>query len=219
MLEQWMRCVEQLEREISPQLFKTWIKPLAYLGYEEGEHRLRIGCPNAFKLNWVKQQWGQRLEELLGEKMPGASNLSLLFEISSSQEPSKPDEDASLSGADADAKVQASAHTAWTEPVTLEHSRLNRELSFDNFVTGKSNQMARAAALQVSQRPGLEYNPLFIYGGVGLGKTHLMHAVGNAIRDRNPGAKLRYIHAQEFFDEMVRAIQRKNSEDMRALIS
>ena len=216
MLEHWLRCMEQLEREISPQLYKTWIKPLSYLGYDQDDHRLRIGCPNAFKLNWVKQQWGQRLEELLGEKMPGASNLSLLFEISSSQEPSKPDEDASLSGADADAKVQASAHTAWTEPVTLEHSRLNRELSFDNFVTGKSNQMARAAALQVSQRPGLEYNPLFIYGGVGLGKTHLMHAVGNAIRDRNPGAKLRYIHAQEFFDEMVRAIQRKNSEDMRA---
>lgn len=208
MLEQWMRCVEQLEREISPQLFKTWIKPLAYLGYEEGEHRLRIGCPNAFKLNWVKQQWGQRLEELLGSDRSSRTGLSLQFELTPAQELVRSEEE----------PLMSNATTAVSEAiaVTVESSRLNRELSFDTFVTGKSNQMARAAALQVSQRPGLEYNPLFVYGGVGLGKTHLMHAVGNAIRERSPGARLRYIHAQEFFDEMVRAIQRKNSEDMRA---
>ena len=206
MLEHWMRCIEQLEREISPQLFKTWIKPLTYLGYEESDHRLRIGCPNAFKLNWVKQQWGARLEELLREDRSQRGGLNLQFELTSLQEAARSEDEA---------VVTNTTPLPADSPVT-ETSRLNRELSFDNFVTGKSNQMARAAALQVSQRPGLEYNPLFVYGGVGLGKTHLMHAVGNAIRERSPGAKLRYIHAQEFFDEMVRAIQRKNSEDMRA---
>ena len=205
MLEHWLRCLEQLEREISPQLFKTWIKPLAYLGFQEEDNQIRVGCPNAFKLNWVKQQWGQRLEELLSEDRLIKPGLSLLFEISAPPEAPRHEDDAFLP-----------SNSTQTEPIVLESSRLNRELNFENFVTGKSNQMARAAALQVSQRPGLEYNPLFIYGGVGLGKTHLMHAVGNAIRERNPGAKLRYIHAQEFFDEMVRAIQRKNSEEMRA---
>ncbi|NBO03732.1 MAG: chromosomal replication initiator protein DnaA, partial [Betaproteobacteria bacterium] len=205
MLEHWLRCIEQLEREISPQLFKTWIKPLAYLGYQEHENQLRIGCPNAFKLNWVRQQWGQRLEELLREERAIKPGLSLQFEVTPPLELPRVDDD-----------VQPTANHLLAEPLIPESSRLNRELNFENFVTGKSNQMARAAALQVSQRPGLEYNPLFIYGGVGLGKTHLMHAVGNAIRERNPGARLRYIHAQEFFDEMVRAIQRKNSEEMRA---
>ncbi|MFM7660021.1 MAG: DnaA ATPase domain-containing protein, partial [Betaproteobacteria bacterium] len=205
MLEHWLRCLEQLEREISPQLFKTWIKPLAYLGFQEEDNQIRVGCPNAFKLNWVKQQWGQRLEELLREDRLIKPGLSLLFEISAQPEAPRHEDDALVP-----------SNSTQTEPLVLESSRLNRELNFENFVTGKSNQMARAAALQVSQRPGLEYNPLFIYGGVGLGKTHLMHAVGNAIRERNPGAKLRYIHAQEFFDEMVRAIQRKNSEEMRA---
>ena len=190
MLEQWLRCLEQLEREISPQLFKTWIKPLAYLGFQEEDNRIRVGCPNAFKLNWVKQQWGQRLEELLSEDRLIKPGLSLLFEISAPPEAPRHEDDAFLP-----------SNSTQTEPIVLESSRLNRELNFENFVTGKSNQMARAAALQVSQRPGLEYNPLFIYGGVGLGKTHLMHAVGNAIRERNPGAKLRYIHAQEFFAE------------------
>jgi chromosomal replication initiator protein len=99
------------------------------------------------------------------------------------------------------------------QPV-IDRSRLRPELTFENFVTGKSNQMARATALQVVDRPG-SYNPLFLYGGVGLGKTHLIHAVGNAFLERNPKAKVRYIHAQEYFDEMVRAIQRKTSEDLK----
>ncbi|MGA1394649.1 MAG: chromosomal replication initiator protein DnaA [Burkholderiaceae bacterium] len=222
MLEQWMRCIEQLEREISPQLFKTWIKPLAYLGYQEEAHSLRIGCPNAFKLNWIKQQWGQRLEELLNDAAPNKPGLGLQFEINIPLDTVREDDEVLQSASSTTGHGLSSpvsnpiASNQTNEAATNEHSRLNRELNFDNFVTGKSNQMARAAALQVSQRPGLEYNPLFIYGGVGLGKTHLMHAVGNAIRERSPGARLRYIHAQEFFDEMVRAIQRKNSEEMRA---
>ncbi|MFN5809217.1 MAG: DnaA ATPase domain-containing protein, partial [Burkholderiales bacterium] len=222
MLEQWMRCIEQLEREISPQLFKTWIKPLAYLGYQEEGHCLRIGCPNAFKLNWIKQQWGQRLEELLSDAAPNKPGLGLQFEINMPEDTIRDDGDVLPSASSTTGHGLRSpvsnpiASNQTNETAANEHSRLNRELNFDNFVTGKSNQMARAAALQVSQRPGLEYNPLFIYGGVGLGKTHLMHAVGNAIRERSPGARLRYIHAQEFFDEMVRAIQRKNSEEMRA---
>ena len=96
--------------------------------------------------------------------------------------------------------------------IVNERTRLRADLTLENFVTGKSNQMARAAALQVVDRPGTAYNPLFLYGGVGLGKTHLIHAVGNAIIDRNPQARVRYIHAQEYFDEMVRSIQKKSPD-------
>jgi len=292
-LEQWQQCIEQLEREISPQLFRTWIRPLVFLGCEAASGTVRIGCPNAFKLNWVRQQWGQRLESMLRNDSSGTASLKLQFEVcsqatasaaqaSNSDETEEPRldppcphdpgdpgdtapssrDDAGSSPASATPSPQegiqdnrfvvvennkaspsaarqprsASQHpeigrSGETRPAIHTHlpdewahsTKLNRELSFENFVTGKSNQMARAAALQVSQRPGLEYNPLFIYGGVGLGKTHLMHAVGNALRE-NTGdraahrakVRVRYIHAQEFFDEMVRSIQRKNSEEMRA---
>ena len=205
MLEHWLRCLEQLEREISPQLFKTWIKPLAYLGFQEEDNQIRVGCPNAFKLNWVKQQWGQRLEELLSEDRSIKPGLSLLFEISAQPEAPRHEEDALVP-----------SNSTQTEPIVLESSRLNRELNFENFVTGKSNQMARAAALQVSQRPGLEYNPLFIYGGVGLGKTHLMHAVGHAILERNPQAKIAYVHSERFVSDMVKALQHNQMNDFKA---
>ncbi|HWS73972.1 MAG TPA: chromosomal replication initiator protein DnaA [Quisquiliibacterium sp.] len=225
--DHWLACASRLEAEVPAQLFKTWIKPLAFLGYDSDEGLLRIGAPNQFKLNWVRTQYGARIAELAAGLLGPGTRVA--FELM----PASPARNAAAAGsaptpaaaerfpglALAAAQGQgADAPTAVDPPAPIQpvvdRSRLRSDLTFDNFVTGKSNQMARATALQVVDRPG-SYNPLFLYGGVGLGKTHLIHAVGNAFVERNPKAKVRYIHAQEYFDEMVRAIQRKTSEDLK----
>ncbi len=216
------------------QLFKTWIKPLVCLGYDTDEQVLRIGAPNQFKLNWVRTQFGSRIAQLATDIVGPETRVA--FELAPAQQPVRASAGAAPApagqpqgaagrfpglaqpampgqGADTPAATAPAEPPAPLQPV-IDRSRLRAELTFENFVTGKSNQMARATALQVVDRPG-SYNPLFLYGGVGLGKTHLIHAVGNAFLERNPKAKVRYIHAQEYFDEMVRAIQRKTSEDLK----
>ncbi|MEK9720790.1 MAG: chromosomal replication initiator protein DnaA, partial [Quisquiliibacterium sp.] len=223
---------------MSEQLFKTWIKPLVFLGYDESERLLRIGAPNQFKLNWVRTQFGSRINQLASQLLGEPTRVE--FEVAQSgpaQEPGAAEAPAqALAGPAADAGA-SSAGQALTfrgpesdqalgarsaadskpspgQAVGSQRSRMRHDLSFDNFVTGKANQMARATALQVVEKPA-SYNPLFLYGGVGLGKTHLIHAVGNAFLERNASAKVRYIHAQEYFDEMVRSIQRKTSEELK----
>ena len=228
----WLACTSRLEAEVSPQLYRNWIKPLVCLGFDEGEHVLRLAAPNQFKLNWVKDQYGAQIARIAAELIDPQVRIHFVVQGV-----------ADADGAAARGFAPAEPPKAGAEPTESratgtrergnglgigngdpaaglragidEHSRLNHELTFENFVTGKANQMARAAALQVADRPGTAYNPLFIYGGVGLGKTHLMHAVGNSVLERVPNARIRYIHAQEFFDEMVRAIQRKASEQLR----
>jgi len=218
MQDRWLACASQLEHEVPAQLFKTWIKPLVFLGYDESERLLRIGAPNHFKLNWVKTQYGERIAELAGQMLGPDTRVS--FEVSlpaESASASRPNRFPALAAAAATAKDDTAPRTPGDRPGAPpagDRSRLRADLTFENFVTGKANQMARATALQVVDKPG-SYNPLFLYGGVGLGKTHLIHAVGNAFVDRNPNAKVRYIHAQEYFDEMVRAIQRKTSEELK----
>jgi chromosomal replication initiator protein len=234
--DHWLACAARLEAEVPAQLFKTWIKPLVFLGYEPDEQLLRLGAPNQFKLNWVRTQFGSRISELAAGMLGPQTRVA--FELAPGQPsrsaapaPRAPQSPAQVANARVTAMGAAGAAQAQgegTDPApaqapepppapaqpVVDRSRLRAELTFENFVTGKSNQMARATALQVVDRPG-SYNPLFLYGGVGLGKTHLIHAVGNAFLERNPRAKVRYIHAQEYFDEMVRAIQRKTSEDLK----
>ncbi len=237
MMDRWLACVEKLQHEIPAQQFKPWIKPLVFLGYDESERLLRLGVPNHFKLNWVRSQFQSQIESVARETIE--ADLRVSFEIHRAQVPaavSVPNLDAlpaargwSLPGAstadeirgdDDDVVIETPEETraptgfpAITAPD--ERTRLRPELTFENFVHGKANQIAWSAALQVVERPGTSYNPLFLYGGVGLGKTHLLHAVGNAIRERLPGARVRYIHAQDYFDEMVRGIQRKSLYDFK----
>ncbi len=232
MMDRWLACVEKLQHEIPAQQFKPWIKPLVFLGYDESERLLRLGVPNHFKLNWVRSQFQSQIESVARETIE--ADLRVSFEIHRAPAPAAvpvPNLDAlpgargwSLPGAstadeirgdDGDVVIETPEETrpptgfpAITAPD--ERTRLRPELTFENFVHGKANQIAWSAALQVVERPGTSYNPLFLYGGVGLGKTHLLHAVGNAIRERLPGARVRYIHAQDYFDEMVRGIQRKS---------
>ena len=223
MQDRWLACASQLESEVPAQLFRTWIKPLVFLGYDESEHMLRVGAPNQFKLNWVKTQYGARIAELAGQMIGPETRVQ--FEVAPVAAPAQQGElrirprfapQAIAEHAQALGIEVAPAHGERTPPAppVSDKSRLRPDLTFDTFVTGKANQMARATALQTVDKPGT-YNPLFLYGGVGLGKTHLIHAVGNATLERSPSARVRYIHAQEYFDEMVRGIQRKTSEYLK----
>ncbi len=231
MMDRWLACVARLENEIPAQQFKPWIKPLVYLGYDADVHVLRLGVPNHFKLNWVKSQFESRIESIARETIE--PKLRVSFEIHRSPlvdgvvraaDPetgaADPESAARVDGVDPAVSGDSGFDTVQVvEPAVLiapdARTRLRPELTFDNFVHGKANQIAWSAALQVVERPGTSYNPLFLYGGVGLGKTHLLHAVGNAIRERVPGARVRYIHAQDYFDEMVRGIQRKSLQEFK----
>ncbi len=233
-VELWQQCVELLRDELPAQQFNTWIRPLQVEA--EGDE-LRVYAPNRFVLDWVNEKYLSRLLELLTERTNGlVPALSLLIGSKRSSAPraaavSTPSAAPSMpapAAATAPAAVQAEPSRASFDPMAgaasqqapartertvqveggLKHtSYLNRTFTFDNFVEGKSNQLARAAAWQVADNPKHGYNPLFLYGGVGLGKTHLMHAVGNHLLAKNPNAKVVYLHSERFVADMVKALQ------------
>lgn len=227
-VELWQQCVDLLRDELPAQQFNTWIRPLQV---EAEADALRVYAPNRFVLDWVNEKYLSRLLELLSERANGpAPNLLLL--IGSKRSPSATGlPSASMARAQQPAQTAAPAaqesvrhenfSTSSSEPIApvrternvqveggLKHtSYLNRTFTFENFVEGKSNQLARAAAWQVADNPKHGYNPLFLYGGVGLGKTHLMHAVGNHLLKKNPNAKVVYLHSERFVADMVKALQ------------
>ena len=221
-VELWQQCVELLRDELPAQQFNTWIRPLQVEGDAE---ELRVFAPNRFVLDWVNEKYLGRLIELLGERGNGmAPAVSLLIGARRSARPvaaprsasNAPSPQGSLQSDPASASVAPPPPSANTRMVernvqvegALKHtSYLNRTFTFENFVEGKSNQLARAAAWQVADNPKHGYNPLFLYGGVGLGKTHLMHAVGNHLLKKNPNAKVVYLHSERFVADMVKALQ------------
>jgi chromosomal replication initiator protein len=185
----WSQCMSKLEGELPPQQFNTWIRPLQAV---ESGSELRLLAPNRFVLDWVKQHFIGKIEEVLStQKIQPAP--SLVLEIGT-----KKQEAASF--------APAAKKSPGAKKKSLP-SNLNGSFTFENFVEGKSNQLARAASIQVAQNPGRAYNPLFIYGGVGLGKTHLMHAIGNEILRGNPSANIVYLHSERFVSDMVKALQ------------
>jgi chromosomal replication initiator protein len=191
----WPRCLRQLESEVPEQQFNTWVRPLQAI---EQDGRLQLLAPNRFVVNWIEQNLFRRIQELAGADGNGNGRCpAVTLEVGSRRE-------------EAPAPASAPENPAFaTRPreQRLIGSRLNPDFVFTTFVEGKSNQLARAAAVQVGENPGKAYNPLFIYGGVGLGKTHLMHAIGNLIRERRPGARIAYLHSERFVSDMVRALQ------------
>ena len=189
----WHRCLSQLEREVPEQHFNTWVRPLQAL---ESDGVLRLYAPNRFVVDWIQQNLYGRIVEVARAASDGAG-WQVLLEVGSRPSPVNP-------LAAAVPVALPGSRPAQAAPLG---SRVNPDFTFATFVEGKSNQLARAAALQVAENPGTAYNPLFIYGGVGLGKTHLMHAVGNLIRERNPGARIAYVHSERFVGDMVRALQ------------
>ena len=215
----WPACLDVLARELPEQQFNTWIKPLgAQLAPDQTRLTLFVG--NRFKLDWVRAQYAVRiagiLESLRGQ--PVIVELALAPRLS----PAKPSlqEVSHGTGHSAPPTVQEptpAAAAAEEESAAGGgfRSRLNSALTFDTLVEGSANRMARAAALHVAGAPGQLYNPLFIYGGVGLGKTHLMHAVGNRLLQTRPASKVLYIHAEQFVSDVVKAYQRKTFDQFK----
>jgi chromosomal replication initiator protein len=281
MNEFWQHCSALLERELTPQQYVTWIKPLAPVAFDAAANTLSIAAPNRFKLDWVKSQFSGRISDLArdfwqapievqfvldpkaGMRAPGgASSVPLprvpasasaamnaasaaggapapLAQTQNAQTSNGPahngpahtntaasEDAADLDLPSVDAHEAAAARRTWRPGASgvsgnaesdsmYERSKLNPVLTFENFVTGKANQLARAAAIQVADNPGVSYNPLFLYGGVGLGKTHLIHAIGNQLLQDKAGARIRYIHAEQYVSDVVKAYQRKAFDDFK----
>ncbi|NLA19461.1 chromosomal replication initiator protein DnaA [Burkholderia cepacia] len=279
----WQHCSALLERELTPQQYVTWIKPLAPVAFDASANTLSIAAPNRFKLDWVKSQFSGRISDLarefwntpievqfvldpkagmrstaasaasgaaaprapLAPSGPAATVAAIAANLAANagaapaapaDVPMTPSAAAAhhLNADDADidlpslpAHEAAAGRRTWrpgpgAAPANggeadsmYERSKLNPVLTFDNFVTGKANQLARAAAIQVADNPGISYNPLFLYGGVGLGKTHLIHAIGNQLLLDKAGARIRYIHAEQYVSDVVKAYQRKAFDDFK----
>ncbi len=194
----WKACLNCLERELSEPQLSTWIRPL-HPREEAGV--LRLLAPNRFVLDWVRKHHLAQIQAVLEQLRPGQPP-QVLLEIGSG----------ALSDAPTDQAEEPPAEEPPGQSVInggelLKSGVLNPDFTFATFVEGNSNQIARAACLQVTQNPGRAYNPLFIYGGTGLGKTHLIHAVGNMLRERNPAAQVVYQNCEYFVADMVRSLQ------------
>ncbi|KOT13056.1 chromosomal replication initiator protein DnaA [Burkholderia mallei] len=290
----WQHCSALLERELTPQQYVTWIKPLAPVAFDAAANTLSIAAPNRFKLDWVKSQFSGRISDLardfwnapievqfvldpkagqrspagatplapraplpsanpapvgpgpacapavdahvdtLGTKVRADQRIEIDKIVAAAQAAQAAQANAAALNADEAADLDLPSLTAheaaagrrtWRPGAAnanseaadsmYERSKLNPVLTFDNFVTGKANQLARAAAIQVADNPGISYNPLFLYGGVGLGKTHLIHAIGNQLLLDKPGARIRYIHAEQYVSDVVKAYQRKAFDDFK----
>ncbi|MBW0447943.1 chromosomal replication initiator protein DnaA [bacterium M00.F.Ca.ET.228.01.1.1] len=293
MNEFWQHCSALLERELTPQQYVTWIKPLAPVAFDAAANTLSIAAPNRFKLDWVKSQFSGRIADMArdfwhapidvqfvldpkaGMRAPAAAapaparagsssapggnfggnaaggpgshsggnaavdaavgavqaaqaaraNPALAAQNANARAAAEDAADLDLPSLDANEAAaarrtwrpgqSASSNGSGDNDSMYERSKLNPVLTFDNFVTGKANQLARAAAIQVADNPGISYNPLFLYGGVGLGKTHLIHAIGNQLLMDKAGARIRYIHAEQYVSDVVKAYQRKAFDDFK----
>ncbi len=211
--------MQAFERELTPQQFHTWIQPLSCR--DEGG-ALRLTAPNRFVLQWVRDRFGARIEALAAASSGAPVNVEYSVAEAAKTAPTTP--------TNADGPPTPRPVDSWEAPVatprpevvaakppaprTPDATSLNRTFSFSSFVSGKANQLARAAGLQVADHPN-SYNPLFVYGGVGLGKTHLIQAIGNHILAGNPSAKIRYIHAETYVSDVVRAYQHKAFDEFK----
>ena len=211
----WQTCIQRLEQDLPPQQISAWIRPLVPLAFDETQALLRVSAPNRFKLDWVRKNFSGQIQDLATEWY--GRPVEVEFELAS-----KGPAASTPAPRPVDRAVAAPASIPAPPPVAAavaqavhDQSRLNVELTFDNFVTGKANQLARAAALQVAENPGVSYNPLFLYGGVGLGKTHLIHAIGNALLQTEAGARVRYVHADQYVSDVVKAYQRKAFDEFK----
>jgi chromosomal replication initiator protein len=205
----WQSCVDQLAQELPEQQFNTWIKPLL-AEVQEDMSRVTIFVANRFKLDWIRAQYSTRISALL-EKMYGQP-IVLELAIAPREAPAKP---TLLKSSLAQIAPEEITEASEDRNLGLPKNRLNSMLTFESLVEGTANRMARAAAMHVATMPGHLYNPLFIYGGVGLGKTHLMHAVGNRLLGDKPGSKVLYIHAEQFVSDVVKAYQRKTFDEFK----
>ena len=192
----WLKCLKLLNGEVPEKQFNTWIRPIQSI---ESNTLLRLLAPNEFVVQRVNDQYLPRIIDLISEIN---KEIQVSLEVGSRNN--------STAKPNPSYKTQKSS-----EKLPVIQSRLNPGFTFDGFVEGKSNQLAKAAAMQVAENIGTSYNPLFIYGGVGLGKTHLMQAVGNALLTHKPNARISYVHSERFVGDMVRGLQHNTISDFK----
>jgi chromosomal replication initiator protein len=199
----WDLCQERFRANLTQQQFSTWIKPLVF---EDTGGDVRILAPNHFVMDWVREKFAEHIDVWAQEyyARPIAITYALGKKTTAPRQPA----------AQVATAKPASAAASPTAPAQMG-MRINPGFTFDNFVSGRANQLARAAALQIADNPGVAYNPLFVYGGVGLGKTHLLQAIGNTVRLANPNARISYIHANDYVDDVVKAYLNKQFDDLK----
>ena len=208
----WEKCIDSLQTEFTDQQINTWIRPLQA---ELKDDTLFLFAPNRFVLDWVNDKFLNRINSILGDFTDNSPNV--ILEIGNSKEGEDRGGESgtpkfnTYTRRSAEPNIQINSKKEGAR----RQSNLNSNFTFENFVEGKSNQLARAAAQQVAENPGHAYNPLFLYGGVGLGKTHLMHAVGNLIEKTKPNANVLYLHSERFVAEMVKALQSNSMNEFK----
>ncbi|WP_232540348.1 chromosomal replication initiator protein DnaA [Azohydromonas aeria] len=219
----WQQGCARLAAELPEQQFNTWIRPLppAEVAEEGDSAVVSLRVPNRFKLDWIRSQYAARIEQVLSDVAGKAVRLELMLAARPAAGPierpaPRTTPTADLFNGTPHAPATPAAPPPRPAPVQQALNRLNPALTFDTLVPGRANQMARTAALHVAGAPGHMYNPLFIYGGVGLGKTHLIHAVGNALLKDNPEARILYLHAEQFITDVVKNYQRKTFDELKA---
>jgi chromosomal replication initiator protein len=220
----WLSCLGYFEKELSAQQFNTWIKPL-YLDSSRDASEPVLVAPNRFVLQWVKDNFLSRIELMAEKYFSQTIRFQLMLAEQVSAKPAVLPAETAVAAAmpipvAADVSAGIDPPAAPSRKIVGDSkeknpSRLNPSFTFNSFVTGKANQLARAGAIQVAERPGVAYNPFFIYGGVGLGKTHLIQAIGNFVLEHNSGAKVRYIHAEQYVSDVVKAYQHKAFDDFK----
>ncbi|MDP3678124.1 MAG: chromosomal replication initiator protein DnaA [Methylotenera sp.] len=221
----WPACLNRFEKELSAQQFNTWIKPL-YIEIEGDA--VRLFAPNRFVMQWVKDRFLKKIEQFAEELLLPNIQIELLLGEANTKNSTdtidnkatiKPKLDTKLDYAASDFETKVNLNrvlaSSSKNKKNNENSGLNPSFNFSNYVTGRANQLARAAAIQVAENPGSAYNPLFIYGGVGLGKTHLLQAIGNQLKSHNPDAKIRYLHAERYVSDVVKAYEHKAFDEFK----
>jgi chromosomal replication initiator protein len=204
----WLSCMNQLARDLPEQQFNTWIKPLT-VQLSPDLSKLTLMVANRFKLDWIRAQYAQQIQAML-ERLSGQT-IRLELVITPKEKPVR----TSPINQDLSPLTEPLGLMPADEAANGFKTRLNAALTFETLIEGTANRMGRAAAMHVASSIGQLYNPLFIYGGVGLGKTHLVHAIGNKLLADNPGAKVLYIHAEQFVSDVVKAYQRKTFDEFK----
>ena len=215
----WESCLLRFEQELPPQQFNTWIKPLRMEGESTAmADGLRLIAPNGFILKWVRDRYLTRIEDYAKSFFVSPVDIALIIANAKSN-PARAFQSADAPGSNDRRDIATGASVPVPEKPrkvsNYEKSRLFPAFTFENLVVGKANDLARAAAVQVANNPGGAYNPLFIYGGAGLGKTHLIHAIGNTIAAASPEKIVRYVHAEDYYSDVVRAYQQKSFDTFK----
>lgn len=209
MNDYWSNCLSRFEQELPTQQFATWIKPLRVDEETSSGDEIRIVAPNRFVMNWVRDKYLTRIQELAQDSAGRQLTVTLILDQPKGPTTSRHSHLPTSESVPPQPQPSLANDRVPAVDSNYDKTRLNSDFSFKNLVTGKANDLARAAACQVAENPGISYNPLFIYGGVGLGKTHLVHALGNAVYQQHPDKVIRYVHAEDYYADVVRAYRQE----------